>query len=121
MIIKVPGCIKPSFWPALAFSALVFTPVWADDTEIFFGDLRGGGTAPNVLFIMDTSGSMKNEDGTGTSRIDRVKTALQELVSNLNDVNIGLMRFSNATAHYAATLYPWQPTHVATTPHRLPN
>lgn len=100
---KVSGYIKPSFWQALALGALVSTPVWADDTEIFFGDLRGGGTAPNVLFIMDTSGSMKNEDGTGISRIDRVKAALNELVSDLNDVNIGLMRFSNAGG---PVLYP---------------
>ncbi|MEM0970524.1 MAG: sulfatase-like hydrolase/transferase, partial [Verrucomicrobiota bacterium] len=33
-------------------------PVWGDDTEIFFGDLEATGVRPNVLFIIDTSGSM---------------------------------------------------------------
>jgi type IV pilus assembly protein PilY1 len=79
----------------IAATSWVTTPVWADDTEIFFGDLRGGGSAPNVLFILDTSGSMGNEDGTGRARIDRVKDAIKQLVGDLNDVNVGLMRFSN--------------------------
>ncbi len=78
---------------AVGFYSL--TPVWADDTEIFFGDLQGGGSAPNVLFIMDTSGSMDNKDGGTTERIDRVKDALRVIVNNLNNVNLGLMRFSN--------------------------
>lgn len=84
-----------AFCSAFSLSMLALTPVWADDTEIFFGDMRGGGASPNVLFILDTSGSMKEKDGTGRSRIDRVKDGMKELVNSLNDVNIGLMRFSN--------------------------
>ena len=84
------------FLGTFSLSMLTLSPVvWADDTEIFFGDLRGGGASPNVLFILDTSGSMSSTDGTGRSRIDRVKDGMKELVNSLNDVNIGLMRFSN--------------------------
>lgn len=84
-----------AFLGAFSVTMFVSSPVWADDTEIFFGDLRGGGASPNVVFILDTSGSMSSQDGTGRSRIDRVKDGMRELVNSLNDVNIGLMRFSN--------------------------
>lgn len=102
---KLPGLFSKARNCAavMAATTLVMSPVWADDTEIFFGDLEGGGAAPNVLFIMDTSGSMGNEDGTGRSRIDRVKDALKELLGSLNDVNVGLMRFSNPGG---SVLYP---------------
>ncbi|WP_279250931.1 PilC/PilY family type IV pilus protein [Candidatus Marimicrobium litorale] len=79
----------------LAAAILVATPLWADDTEIFFGDLNGGGAATNVLFIIDTSGSMDNKDGTGQTRLSRVKDAMFEILGSLNNVNVGLMRFSN--------------------------
>ncbi|KZX57931.1 hypothetical protein A3709_20110 [Halioglobus sp. HI00S01] len=79
----------------VALSAWVTSPVWADDTEIFFGDLRGGGAAPNVVFILDTSGSMGGFDGTDQTRMQRLKVAMNEIIGDLNDVNVGLMRFSN--------------------------
>jgi type IV pilus assembly protein PilY1 len=83
------------------------TPVWADDTEIFFGGAGGVDASPNVLFIIDTSGSMgarpagapRNSD----SKIDIVKDALSQMITQVNDVNIGLMRFSNAGG---PVLYP---------------
>ncbi len=89
-----------SFVGALAASALVLTPVWADDTEIFFAD-TGGDIFPNVLFIIDTSGSMSNTvynpDGTSTGkdRLEHVQDAFEILLEDLNNVNVGLMRFSN--------------------------
>lgn len=76
-------------------SVFVMTPVWADDTEIFFGGGSNSDATPNVLFIIDTSGSMGNTvNGTGDSRIKVVKDALTELVSSVNNINVGLMRFS---------------------------
>lgn len=83
---------------ALAFLATLWctVPIWADDTEIFFGDTSGSGARPNVLFIIDTSGSMDGEvDGTGKDRLDNVKDAMYQLMEELNNVNIGLMRFTN--------------------------
>lgn len=66
----------------------------ADDTEIFFGQVnRTAAAAPNVLFVLDTSGSMTNTDGTGLSRLQRLKDALYTIVDKTTDVNVGLMRF----------------------------
>ena len=50
----------------------VTSPVWADDTEIFFADTTSNPIFPNVLFIIDTSGSMGTEvEGTGgNDRLD---------------------------------------------------
>jgi type IV pilus assembly protein PilY1 len=38
----------------------------ADDTEIFFGNPSGNGVIPNVMFILDNSGSMRTEVSTQT-------------------------------------------------------
>ncbi len=85
-----------SFSQALACALLAISPVWADDTEIFFGDFSDGEISPNVLFVVDTSGSMGNTvSGTGMTRMQNVQAALTTLLTNLNDVNVGLMRFSN--------------------------
>ena len=64
----------------------------ADDTEIFFKS----DVPPNVLFILDRSGSMKNKDGIGVTRMDRLKTALSALIQNRDNFNAGLMQFSGA-------------------------
>ncbi|MEM8492867.1 MAG: VWA domain-containing protein [Pseudomonadota bacterium] len=78
------------------FSSLwCISPVWADDTEIFFGDVEITDVRPNILFILDTSGSMgANVPGTGGDRLDNVKEAMFTLLEELNNVNVGLMRFS---------------------------
>ncbi|MFT7286850.1 MAG: type IV pilus assembly protein PilY1 [Halieaceae bacterium] len=71
-------------------------PIWADDTEIFFGDIGGTDIRPNILFIIDTSGSMTaSVEGTGKDRLDNVKDAMYQLLAELNNVNVGLMRFTN--------------------------
>ena len=72
------------------------SPVWADDTEIFFGNIDSAAARPNVLFIIDTSGSMSGTvSGTGKDRLDNVKDAFYQLMDELNSVNVGLMRFTN--------------------------
>gem|GEM_PF-4019728 len=57
----------------LLLSSLCLSPiVTADDTEIFYGrSSDAANTNPNILFILDTSGSMSNWDNTGQSRMDR--------------------------------------------------
>ena len=66
---------------------LIGAPVWAADT---------GGVSPNMLLIVDTSGSMGSYvSGTGKTRMGNVQEALHILLNNLNNVNVGLMRFSN--------------------------
>ncbi|MEM0909532.1 MAG: PilC/PilY family type IV pilus protein [Pseudomonadota bacterium] len=86
-----------SFLLTLLLSSMIGFSAFADDLEIYLGtvdpDVKYD---PNVLFIMDTSGSMSNEDGTGNSRLKRVQDALRQVLLNSTNINAGLMRFSNA-------------------------
>lgn len=84
---------KPSLL-ALAYVLLGTTPVWADDTEIYFGSNQSG-VRNNILFVIDTSGSMGGYDGDSTTRLEELKTAFRTLLLGLDNVNVGLMRFSN--------------------------
>jgi len=86
------------------FLVLVYSPFsLADDTEIFFSNSASSAIKPNVLFVMDTSGSMTNKDGGTTTRLDRMKTALKSIISSSTNVNIGLMRFVRTGG---SVLYP---------------
>ena len=71
----------------------------ADDTEVFFppSNVTDGDTVrPNIMFIMDTSGSMSGTDGKDKDRLERVQEALITLLGELNqNVNVGLMRLSD--------------------------
>jgi len=77
------------------FTFCLLTPVWADDTEIFFGGTTNVSVRPNVLFVLDTSSSMNSTDGGSTTRLDRMKEALRSILNSAQDINVGLMRFSN--------------------------
>ncbi|MGH8507061.1 MAG: vWA domain-containing protein, partial [Stenotrophobium sp.] len=93
----------------LVLSAGLSVPaaVRADDTEVFFPPVQVTGTTtasnPNVMFIIDTSGSMAGTDGfpnlpdgTPQTRIKRVQIAFAQLMAQLGpNINIGLMRFSS--------------------------
>ena len=68
-------------------------PAAADDTEVFFGQTTDAvDTRPNVLFILDTSGSMKeyDDDQTG-SRLFRMQRAMHTILDKSTNINIGLM------------------------------
>ncbi|MDE1460537.1 pilus assembly protein [Spartinivicinus poritis] len=106
----------------ISFSSIIFTSVFflssqlnADDTEVFLTETN----TPNVLLILDSSGSMgyavnppanyasnfdlKGLGGShsisdGRTRIKVVRDAAADLVANINNVNLGIMRF-NTTAH----------------------
>ncbi len=68
----------------------------ADDTEIYLGNTNlATGVRPNVLFILDTSGSMANLDGMAQDRLDRMKDALRTILDDANNINVGLMRFTD--------------------------
>jgi len=75
----------------------------SDDTEIYFS---GGSSStssstairPNVLFILDTSGSMDNDltgDPEGRSRIEVLRETMAEIIADIQNVNLGLMRFTS--------------------------
>ncbi len=52
---------------------------------------------PNILFVLDGSGSMGYTDsGEKGTRMERMKDALQLVMDNIEDVNVGLMRFSHS-------------------------
>lgn len=83
----------------------------ADDTEIYFGVGSVASTRPNVLFIIDDSGSMKTEvpDSGGKSRMTVVREGLQDLLTTMSGkINVGLMNFSAATddTNGGPILYP---------------
>ena len=68
--------------------------IHADDTEIYVGNRAfSANVRPNVLLILDTSGSMAATDGQALDRLDRVKVALNAILDEVNDMNIGLARF----------------------------
>lgn len=87
---------------------------WADDLEIYLGTAGSEVTYdPNVLFIMDTSGSMAGKDGTDESRMLRVQNALKQTLSSVTNINAGLMRFSD---YGGPVLYPVRPLDDAVSP-----
>lgn len=69
------------------------------DTDIYFSNPSASTASnkPNVLLILDTSGSMNTtvNDGQGKSRLTHMKEALNTILDNAQNVNIGLMRFSS--------------------------
>ena len=82
-------------------SSLIFTVSVgrADDTEIYFsaGSATESVLRPNLLFILDTSGSMIfNTTDSGQTRLDELKDAMEIVLDSLTDVNVGLMRFNDA-------------------------
>lgn len=109
---------------SFCLTLLVCNPLWADDTEIFFGRTSNQEIQPNVLFIIDGSGSMgwydcangavqghSCNDGTTsgtTTRLARMKSALTDVLTNTTNINAGLMRFSHAESGGRVT-YPVSP------------
>jgi type IV pilus assembly protein PilY1 len=92
------------------FSSLIY----ADDLEIYLGTAGSEVTYnPNVLFIMDTSGSMTGKDGGSESRMLRVQNALKETLNSVTNINAGLMRFSDFGG---PVLYPVRPIDDAVSP-----
>ncbi len=68
--------------------------IHADDTEIYVGNRAfSANVRPILLLILDTSGSMAATDGQALDRLDRVKIALNAILDDVNDMNIGLARF----------------------------
>ena len=87
------------YWLSLiAVGILSVPPVKADDTEIYV--TTNSNTTPNVVFIMDTSGSMASvvRDSNNVSqgsRLEVVRQAAIEVINSTTNINIALMRFNN--------------------------
>ena len=71
--------------------------VLADDTEIFFTPPSAAvAEKPNIMFIIDSSGSMGwSVAGTTDSRMEVVQDVMDEVLTSITNVNAGLMRFNN--------------------------
>lgn len=92
---------------SVLFGAMISASAFGDDLEIYLGTTDSAVTYdPNVLFIMDTSGSMSSKDGTSESRMLRVQNALKQTLNSVTNVNAGLMRFSDFGG---PVLYPIRP------------
>ena len=91
------------FTSTVLFSCIAFSAI-GDDLDIYLGNADSAVTYnPNVIFIMDTSGSMSGKDGTGKSRMLRVQNALKNALGSATNINAGLMRFSD---YGGPILYP---------------
>ncbi|MBN1378660.1 MAG: VWA domain-containing protein [Gammaproteobacteria bacterium] len=86
----------------------------ADDTDIYLGEeIQANVTRPNILFVLDQSGSMAWETGNSTSpeagepsRMDELKAALRAVLSTVDNVNVGVMTFTRTDATNAPVVYP---------------
>lgn len=78
----------------------------ADDTEVFF-DRRSAAdnNETNVIFMFDTSGSMRNFDDGNYSRMTRMKQAMVDVIDSVDSVNIGMGAFNGWNVG-GSILYP---------------
>lgn len=91
------------------FSCLVLSSAttYADDTEVFFGGSAiGSSIKPNVLFVLDNSGSMawsttseSAPSNAAESRINILKKSFSDLITNAKNINAGVMVL-NARSEY---------------------
>lgn len=91
-------------------AASVPAPVLADDTEVFFPPQQTTLqlTNPNIMFLIDTSGSMGGTDGLTQTRLQRVQTAFNQIITTIgSNVNVGLMRFDALQG--GAVMFPVAP------------
>ena len=79
-----------SFCAALSLTCV--TAVSADDTEIYFTGLVD--EFPNVLFVLDRSGSMGNTGSSGATRLEELQSALRGFVTEAEGINVGIMTYS---------------------------
>ena len=105
---------------ASAYLAVVVghtTFVYADDTEIYLQSSASSGNA-NLLFNLDTSGSMGNrvdENNNGfidedeRTRIEVLKDAMAVVLDSLPSINAGVMRYHY---HGGPILYPVAPLDI---------
>lgn len=74
----------------LASLALISAPTQADDIDVYYPEADA---APNIMFVVDASGSMALTDGTGKTRMQRIRSALQLALANMEGVKVGLTQF----------------------------
>lgn len=92
------GKTVKAFGLGLIGTLYAFTPLMADDTEIFFGGSTNLTVRPNVLFILDTSNSMRKPPSDAPegadSKLVQMQKALNTIIGSVQDVNVGFMRMN---------------------------
>jgi type IV pilus assembly protein PilY1 len=87
-----------------AYMSMAGNAALADDTEIFFTP-RDNQIKPNIMFILDASGSMGTNDvgPDNEDRLDVMKRSMKSVIDGLDDVNAGFMIFGgNEGAYFEA-------------------
>ncbi len=90
-----------------ALAALASAPLAsADDTDIFYGRSADSfENNPNILFVLDNSGSMgETDEGVSGTRMQRLQRAMTTLLDESSSFNVGLMAFQNE--YGGAVRYP---------------
>jgi len=94
-----------SFFTAILLSIGVSLSSWADDIDIYLGTNQDQVVyPPNILFVIDNSLSMRIENS-GVSRLNRVQSALDNVLQSATNINTGLMMFNVSGGRMA---YPIQ-------------
>ncbi|WP_299733728.1 PilC/PilY family type IV pilus protein [uncultured Endozoicomonas sp.] len=95
---------------AFYLSAASFT--WADDTDIYLHNPNlDSGVQPNVLFILDNSGSMTydaegNRYSKNPSRMAELQTAFETLIKDSSGLNVGLMKLWARSGESSKLTFP---------------
>lgn len=115
------GCLSGLLIGSASFS-------YADDTEIFFGGPSiDSGVRPNVLFILDNSGSMawgttyqSNAKNGDQSRMEILKESFSNIINGAGDINAGIMVLNGTRVVYPVSRLndplPGSVVKVASTP-----
>ncbi|MDQ8035830.1 MAG: PilC/PilY family type IV pilus protein [Pedobacter sp.] len=106
---------KKTSYAMLAFFYMfsATSPVYADDSEIYMGGTSSAAGNPNVLMLIDTSGSMKwnmtndkTASDTNNARYTHLKKAVEKILSTLpGNIRVGLARY-NEDAQGGRIIYP---------------
>ena len=97
---------------SLIATLLAFSVATADDTEIFFSQAEGDPTThPNIVFILDNSGSMSGTGAGGTqSKMQDMKDAMHQIIDSTNNINLGLVNFLGWRDNHGSRMaYPVTP------------
>lgn len=93
--------------------ALAPTGVYADDTEIFFAKANADNSEnkpkANVLFLIDTSGSMEEKTGGWASptKMQELKGAFSSVIDGLgSDIDVGVAKFNPSSGYGGYVFYP---------------
>lgn len=91
-------------------------PVLADDTEIYVVPPSNATARPNILFMLDTSGSMGEiDDGETKSRIELLKEALNATLNGANkDINVAIAEYYDTTVRPVSAPFRRLQDHRAT-------